>query len=228
MAEYSNEFIDLVRDALIDEKLSMLNYLGASGWVNAELASEFIEHAADEFSHMLQITQWAYSKEVFNADDILAGERDTLGQDNLTDELLKNQMIKEELAAIERYKNICKYCQDNNFIDDFNFFSKLLEKEVEHYNDLLDIPTGSDDGHMKIDTTPIIKSPSSTTFGVMTGTASTTTFGNTGDSLAESVNDGVYYIQGFYESSIGKCVLLNQPTLCNANCSTCPEVLNRR
>jgi len=137
-----NELIQLWNDTLSDEQAaSVLYYQGANRFtlLYALTAAEIIEHGDEETGHAKLIREHL---------DYLGGYITTMTSevktaiDNI--DILK-LMYQSELVAINKYKNIIRFCRENGFYESEILALGILKDEVHHatyLKNLLDITGG--------------------------------------------------------------------------------------
>ena len=139
------ELISILNEAYAEEWLAYYQYwIGAKvakGIERANIVSEFIEHANEEFKHL----EWLADRiielggtPIIDFDNLSKQAKcKYLAPDNEDTKYLVAQNLSAERCAILRYQEICEKTQGKDYIT-FNISRKILKEEIEHEQEMED------------------------------------------------------------------------------------------
>lgn len=152
MDEYFEQISLLLEEALNEELKSALDYLRDSvhilGVNTKDIRDEYLEHVKDELEHYHILLTYCHNR------GIMVNHNTNLEfvykQDEISDpsESLKNNEVSE-LDAANRYCKMSQLALEYGDIEGYKIFSRLMEVEYDHFDDLTDFT-----GHTRHNHTP--------------------------------------------------------------------------
>lgn len=142
------ELLNLLNCAFSEEWLAYYQYwIGAKvaeGIERTKIIEEFMEHAKDEYEH----AEWLADRiiqlggiPVLDPEKWKNNAKCRYEEPNNPDtKVLVSQNLIAEKCAIARYQQICDMCQGKDYIT-FHLSRKILQKEVEHEQEMEDFQT---------------------------------------------------------------------------------------
>lgn len=138
-----NEIIELLNRALADELLAYYQYwVGskiAKGPMRAEVSKELEEHAKEEFDHAEMLINRILTlggTPYLEPKDFVSNTNCGYIKPEPSTKSLVMQNLKGERCAIEVYVKILEKAKECSDYITFHMIRKILEKEVEHEDDL--------------------------------------------------------------------------------------------
>jgi bacterioferritin len=135
---------ELLNQALASEILCVLRYrhhqIIAKGIDNPQVASEFEEHAKDEFGHMMLIAEridQLGGNPDFNPATVMARSVSEYGRSDVLAKMIEEDLVAERVV-IEVYRQIIRWFGDQDSTSR-TMFERILADEEDHANDLSDL-----------------------------------------------------------------------------------------
>lgn len=134
---YEEAILQGINQAIDDELTSATLYYNMSEFLVGvdfeEVREEMVAHGDEEISHFKELLGYAHNhgmKPIIGLNIVVANEMpcDFVGATSLIQTL--------EIKAINLYESLAKLANDNGDIETYHFFKELMEKEMEHFDDI--------------------------------------------------------------------------------------------
>jgi bacterioferritin len=136
--------IDLLQNVVATELVCVLRYrmhaITAEGIDSKSVAAEFVEHAEDEYRHMLMAAEridQLGGKPNFNPEGLLSRSATEYGDGGDLVEMLRQNLIAERIA-VEHYQDLIRYFADHDPTTR-RMLEQILEEEEDHASDMHDL-----------------------------------------------------------------------------------------